>query len=100
MKYIHVHFLDYGPDSISLYDKLLEEFGDKNSSVHISWIQCIEPDDKRKFPNCSIKDLDLEKLSLIIAAADSVLSIINQNDLLAFYGIKSDQRPEASKLKT
>lgn len=93
-------FLDYGSDSVSLYDSLCEEFGDKNSSVHTSWIQCIEPDDKRNFPNCSIKDLDLEKLSLIIAAADSVLSIINQNDLLAFYGIKSDQRPEASKLKT
>lgn len=39
-------------------------------------------------------------MKLIIAAADRVLSIINQNDLLAFYGIKSDQRPEASKLKT
>lgn len=92
--------LEYGPDSKNLYESLCEEFGDKNSSVHTSWIQCIEPDDKRKFPNFSTKDFDLEKLNLIIAAADRVLSIINQNDLLAFYGIKSDQRPEASKLKT
>lgn len=79
---------------------MCEEFGDKNSSVYTSWIQCIEPDDKRKFPNSSLKDFDLEKINLIIAAADRVLSIIDQNELLSFYGIKSDQRPEASKLKT
>lgn len=91
--------LEYGPDARNLYDSLCEEFGDKNSSVHTSWIQCIEPDDKRKFPS-SFKDFDVDKLNLIIAAADRVLSMINQNDLLEFYGIKSDQRPEASKLKT
>jgi len=83
-----------------LYESLCNEFGDKNTSIHASWIQCIEPDDKKKFPNFTVKDLDIEKVNLIIAAADSVLSIINQNDLLAYYGIKSDQRPEASKLKT
>lgn len=91
--------LEHGPDSSSLYESLSEEFGEKNSSVHTSWIQCVEPDDKRKFPNCA-KELDTNKLDLIIAAADRVLAIINQNDLLAFYGIKSDQRPEAAKLKT
>jgi len=46
-----------------------------------------------------MKDFDIEKINLIITAADRVLSIIDQDDLLAFYGIKSDQRPEASKLK-
>lgn len=91
--------LEYGEDSKKLYDSLCKEFGDKNSSVHISWIQCIEPEDKKKFPNFLIKDFDLEKVNLIIAAADRVLAIIDQDDLLAFYGIKSDQRPEASKLK-
>lgn len=98
--YINLFSLEFGPDSKSLYESLCNEFGDKNSSVHTSWIQCIEPDDKKKFPNFKIKDFDLEKVKLIIAAADRVLSIINENDLLAFYGIKSDQRPEASKLKT
>lgn len=83
-----------------MYESLCKEFGDKNSSVHLSWIQCIEPDDKKKFPNVPVKDLNLEKIKLIIDAADRVLTIINQNDLLAFYGIKSDQRPDASKLKT
>lgn len=82
-----------------MYDSLCEEYVDKNTSIHTSWIQCIEPDDKRKFPNAA-KELDTEKLNKIIEAADRVLSIINQNDLLAFYGIKSDQRPDASKLKT
>jgi len=91
--------LEYGEDSRCLYDSICEEFGDKNSSVHISWIQCIEPEDKKKFPNFSIKDFDIEKVKLIIAAANRVLSIIDQDDLLAFYGIKSDQRPDASKLK-
>lgn len=92
--------LEYGPDSKSLYNSLCEEFGDKNSSVHTSWIQCIEPDDKRRFPHSPIKELVVEKVKEIIVAADRVLSIINENELLAFYGIKSDQRPEASKLKT
>ncbi|XP_050432154.1 tripeptidyl-peptidase 2 [Adelges cooleyi] len=91
---------EYGPESISLYDSLAKKFGDKNSSVHTSWIQCIEPDDKRKFPNCSAKDLDCDKLNLIVSAADRVLSIVNQNELLAYYGIKSDQRTEAFKFKT
>jgi tripeptidyl-peptidase II len=91
--------LDYGEDSRCLYDSLCEEFGDKNSSVHISWIQCIEPEDKKKFPNFSIKDFGVEKVKLIIAAANRVLSIIDQDELLIFYGIKSDQRPEASKIK-
>lgn len=82
-----------------MYDELCEDFGEKNSSVHTTWIQCIESDDKRKFPNAFAKDFDREKADLIISAADRVLSIISQHDLLAFYGIKSDQRPEASKLK-
>lgn len=82
-----------------MYNSLCEEVGDKNSSVHISWIQCIEPEDKKRFPDFSIPDFDVEKVNLIIAAADRALSIINTPDLLAFYGIKSDQRPEASKLK-
>lgn len=91
--------LEYGPDSKSLYDSLCEEFGDKNSSVHISWIQCVEPDDKKRFPHLPIKELAKEKVKEIIATADRVLSIINENELLAFYGIKSDQRPDATKLK-
>lgn len=91
--------LEYGPDSKNLYDSLCDEFGDKNSSIHISWIQCIEPDDKKKFPSSPITEISLEKVKQIIATADRVLSIINQNELLAFYGIKYDQRPDASKLK-
>lgn len=46
-----------------------------------------------------MKDIDVEKIKKIISAANAVLTIIDQDDLLAFYGIKSDQRPEASKLK-
>lgn len=91
--------LEYGEDSRKLYDSLCEEFGDKNASVHTSWIQCIEPEDKKRFPYFEIPDFDLEKVKLIIAAADRALAIIDQDDLLAFYGIKADQRPEASKLK-
>lgn len=83
-----------------MYDELCEETGGKNSFIHTSWIQCIEPDDKKKFPNSSvIQDLDVGKLKLIVAAADCALSIINQNDLLMFNGIKCDLRPEAIKLK-
>lgn len=82
-----------------MYDSLCEEFGDKNSSVHTSWIQCIEPEDKKRYPYFEILDFDVEKLKLIIAAADRALTIIDQDDLLAYYGIKADQRPEASKLK-
>lgn len=89
--------LDYGPDSKSVYDSLCEEYGNKNSSIHTSWIQCIEPDDKRKFPNFAVKDFKVDKVKLIIAAADQVLSMVNFEDLLAYYGTKSDQRNEASK---
>ncbi|XP_050538045.1 tripeptidyl-peptidase 2 [Daktulosphaira vitifoliae] len=92
--------LEYGTDSTKLYESLAKKFGEKNSSVHTSWIQCIEPDDKRLFPNCLIKDIDCDKLNLIVNAADQVLANVNQNELLAFYGIKSDQRPDALKLKT
>ncbi|KAF0761000.1 tripeptidyl-peptidase 2, partial [Aphis craccivora] len=91
--------LEYGVDSNLLYESLCDETENKNSLVHISWIQCIEPEDKKKFPNFSMKDIDVEKIKKIISAANAVLTIIDQDDLLAFYGIKSDQRPEASKLK-
>jgi len=91
--------LEYGVDSNVLYESLCDETENKNSLVHISWIQCIEPEDKKKFPNFSMKDIDVEKIKKIISAANAVLTIIDQDDLLAFYGIKSDQRPEASKLK-
>lgn len=85
---------------MKLYNTLCEEIGGKNSFVHSSWIQCIEPDDKKKFPNSSvIQDLDIGKLKLIVAAADSALSIINLGDLLTFHGMKCDLRPEAIKLK-
>lgn len=82
-----------------MYNSLCEELEDKNVSVHILWIQCIEPEDKKRFPDFSIPDFDVEKVKLIIAAADRALTIIDQDELLVFYGIKVDQRPEASKIK-
>ncbi|XP_060874087.1 tripeptidyl-peptidase 2-like [Metopolophium dirhodum] len=91
--------LEYGEDSRRFYDSLCKQFGDRNSSVHTSWIQCIEPENKKIFPNFEISDFDVEKVKLIIIAADRALNIIDQVDLLAFYGIEADQRREASKIK-
>lgn len=41
----------------------------------------------------------IDKLQRILALTDLVIQGINVDNLLAFYGLKSDNRPDASKIK-
>lgn len=79
--------------------------------AHLSMIQSIETpsggDLKNQLPaafkkqlreSTEIEDLKV-KLSKIVKLAGLVIDGINQESLLAYYGLKSDNRPDAAKIK-
>lgn len=100
-----------GQDAENLYEEVLTA----NPSLvgaHLAMIQSLETptggDLKNQLPNAFVKQLkmngnDLEelrsKLNRIAKLAALVIDGINQEVLLAYYGLKSDNRPDASKIK-
>lgn len=82
------------------------------AGAHLALIQSIETptgsDLKNQLPYAFMKQLkdsatDVEdvkvKLSKVVKLATHVIEGINQDALLAFYGLKSDNRPDAIKIK-
>lgn len=58
----------------------------------------VEPDSKRILPGQNLTN-SIPLNTQILEIANNALSKINETELLAFIGIKSDQRPDAAKIK-
>lgn len=55
---------------------------------------------RRHVPHDDIADSSISLANQIISVADIVINSIDQEKLLAYFGMKSDQRPDAAKIKT
>lgn len=55
---------------------------------------------KSSLDNTNDLDTSLSTLKRIVTLTDAVIRGINVDALLAYYGIKSDSRPDAAKIKT
>lgn len=99
-----------GEDAENLYREVLAA-NPNFAGAHLALIQSIETptgsDLKNQLPHAFVKQLkdgfDVEdsrtKLEKILKLLGLVIEGINQEALLAFYGLKSDNRPDATKIK-
>uniref|UniRef100_T1IXT2 Tripeptidyl-peptidase 2 n=1 Tax=Strigamia maritima TaxID=126957 RepID=T1IXT2_STRMM len=76
------------PASKKLYDELKLEFSD-HIPLHLARLQALDNEKDRN-----------NNLVQIIAVSDTIISAIDQDSLLAYYGIKNDNRPDATKIKS
>lgn len=95
-------------DAEELYADILKDFP-SYLQAHISIIQKLDlVEAKNSMPlECRtslVKSNDLEatitKLKRILDLADTVISETNVEALLAYYGLKTDNRVDAAKIKT
>lgn len=63
-------------------------------------LTCLDsPEARRHVPHDDLSENAIALANQIITVADSVITNIDQDKLLAYYGLKSDQRPDAAKIK-
>lgn len=95
-------------DAEKIYVNILKDFP-TYLTAHISLIQKLELAEAKNSLPLSFKASldntnDLEKtlttLKRIVSLADAVINGTNVNTLLAYYGLKTDNRPDAAKIKT
>ena len=57
------------------------------------------PEARRHVPHDDISEESVSLANQIISVADFMLTNIDQDKLLAYYGLKSDQRDDAAKIR-
>lgn len=91
-----------------MYNEVLDMFPDY-LPVHVSFCQKLDPAEiKHQLPFTykksltSITELGAAKdvCARIVALCDIVIGGTDSNALLAYYGLKTDVRPDAAKIKT
>lgn len=90
--------MDKKEDSERLYDEVRKEFI-AHTPIHTSMISSIEPESKRPYPGVEETKESIEIARQILEIASIAIEGINQDELLAHFGIKSDHRVEASTIK-
>ena len=89
-----------GDAAQKLYEELLKDYPDYLGS-HTAYMQSLDPTtDLRKLPAPN-QTLDVSKVNCekVIAIAEKVIANIDQDKLLAYFGMKNDNRPDATKIK-
>ncbi|XP_058803991.1 tripeptidyl-peptidase 2 isoform X2 [Phymastichus coffea] len=91
--------LEPGECAKELYNELRAEYPDY-LAVHIAMLSSLDSSDApRIVPNDELSETILHFTNQIITVADEVLKSIDQKQLLEYYGLKCDQRPDALKIK-
>jgi tripeptidyl-peptidase-2 len=88
LKIVWVAKLEPGGAGRTLYEDLKKDHGD-HLPLHVSRIQALDNDKDR-----------LSHLQQIIEVADIIIAAVDQLSLLAYYGAKTDPRPDANKFKS
>ncbi|XP_076246823.1 tripeptidyl-peptidase 2-like isoform X2 [Calliopsis andreniformis] len=82
-----------------LYGELKTLFSD-HLPVHTSMLTSLDsPEARRHVPHDDLSENSVSLANQIISVADSVITNIDQDKLLAYYGLKNDQRTDAAKFK-
>lgn len=69
--------------------------------VHTAMLTSLDSSDAPRFlPHDDLSEVTINFCSRIINIADEVIKAIDQDKLLAYYGLKTDPRPDASKIKS
>ncbi|XP_076397926.1 tripeptidyl-peptidase 2 isoform X1 [Megachile rotundata] len=83
-----------------LYGELKTLFAD-HLPVHTAMLMSLDsPEARRHVPHDDISEESVSLANQIISVADFMLTNIDQDKLLAYYGLKSDQRDDAAKIRT
>nr|XP_012225494.1 PREDICTED: tripeptidyl-peptidase 2 [Linepithema humile] len=88
-----------GEHANQLYAELKGVFSD-HLPVHTAMLTSLDsPEARRHVPHDDLSENAVAFANQIITVADSVITNIDQDKLLAYYGLKNDQRPDAAKIK-
>ncbi|KAK2578923.1 hypothetical protein KPH14_011132 [Odynerus spinipes] len=91
--------LEPGEYANLLYGELKNIFSD-HLPVHTAMLTSLDsPEARRHVPHDDISENSIALANQILAVADVVITNIDQDKLLAYYGLKTDQRPDAAKIK-
>lgn len=92
--------LEPGEYANLLYGELKNLFSD-HLPVHTAMLISLDsPEARRHVPHDDISEESVSLANQIITVADAVITNIDQDKLLAYYGLKSDQRDDAAKIRT
>lgn len=95
-------------DAEKVYANIVKDFPNY-LTAHISLIQKLElAEAKNSLPltfkasldNTNDLDTSVSTLKRIVTLADAVINATNVDALLGYYGLKTDSRPDATKIKT
>ncbi|XP_018353839.1 PREDICTED: tripeptidyl-peptidase 2 isoform X2 [Trachymyrmex septentrionalis] len=88
-----------GDHTNTLYGELKGAFSD-HLPVHTAMLISLDSSEARRHvPQNDLSENAIAFANQIITVADSVITNIDQDKLLAYYGLKNDQRPDAAKIK-
>lgn len=83
-----------------LYGELKNLFSD-HLPVHSAMLISLDsPEAPRHVPHDDISEESVSLANQIVTVADAIITNIDQDKLLAYYGLKSDQRDDAAKIRT
>ena len=85
-----------------MYEEFVSDYPD-HLPFHTAFLQVLDPlDVKRAFPTLTSKNYQInnDAQSKIITICEKALDNISEDSILAFTAMKTDLRPEASKIKT
>ncbi|GLH08749.1 Tripeptidyl-peptidase 2 [Gryllus bimaculatus] len=96
--------LEAGDQATALYEELSTAYPD-HLPAHTAMLQCLDSSEhKTNLPLLEmVEDMDsalAKTYNKIISVADTVINSVNQTVLLAYFGIKSDNRPDAAKIRS
>ncbi|OXU24497.1 hypothetical protein TSAR_010597 [Trichomalopsis sarcophagae] len=92
--------LEPGEHAKELYSDLKITFPDC-LAIHIAMLTSLDSTDNPRYvPHDDITEAVINFSGQIVTIADEIIKAIDQEKLLAYYGLKNDQRPDAAKIKS
>ena len=95
-----MYIAEPGEHAHKLYVELKSDFPE-HLPVYTSMLSSLDlTEARRHVPHDDLPDTSLNYANQMLGVADKVLSAVDQDKLLAYFGAKSDQRPDAAKVKS
>lgn len=99
--YFKLFVVDSAEAASSLYEELLKTFPD-HVLVFTSYLQSLDPmEPKKQLPVFKEEHaVNTDDLNKVISVCDTAINSINQENLLAYFAVKTDTRTDSIKIKT